>query len=216
MGYGIRKTRSRKTRALPSAPNTPTKTGYPLHQLRLADSVHFRAPEKWRGKINSKRVRGWFEQFLLGQAALSSSDPGPGALELSVRIPRGALNKVAEGLKIPSAALLRRLIAAQIEPEKRTRVPAPILRGSTSTLPAIPPPRVVPLVKSVLQLAGGALSSRVTNDLIQGAAAQGDRIRIVSTVGGYRSLNEISRALRTGGEITDEEFIRWRAAHGNK
>ena len=215
MGYGIRKTRSRKARALPSAPNTPSKTVYPLYKLRLADSVHFRAPEKWRGKINSKRVRSWFKQFLLGQAALSSSDPGPGALELSVRIPRGALNKAAEGLKMPGAVLLRRLIAAQIEPAERTRVPAPILPGSTTTLPAIPPPRIVPLMKSVLQLAAGALSSLATKDLIQGAVARENRrpLRIVSAVGGYRSLGEIGQAMRTGDGITDEELIRWRAAH---
>ena len=218
VGYGIRKARSRKTRALPSVPNVPSKTVYPLYQLRLADSVHFRAPEKWRGKINSKRVRSWFKQFLLGQVALSSNDPGPGALELSVRIPRGALNKAAEGLKMPGAVLLRRLIAAQIEPVERARAPEPMLRGSTPILPAIPPPGSVPLMKSVVQLAAGAMSSLATKALFQGATARENRtpLQIVSTVSGYRSLGEIGRALRTGEGITDEELIRWRAANGEK
>ena len=219
MGYGIRKTRSRKIRALPSAPNTLSKSIDARSQSRLADSVHFRAPEKWRGKINSKRVRGWFKQFLNGQALLSSIDPGPGMLELSVRISRGALNKASERLKMPGVVLLRRLIAAQIEPAEvtRTRGAVPCLPG-LSGAPRIQSPRVLPVVRSNL-LAAGASSSLATKKLIRGAArAQGDRrrLRIVSTVESYRSLGEIGQAMRTGQGITDEELIRWRAAHGHE
>ena len=34
-----------------------------------------------------------------------------------------------------------------------------------------------------------------------------------SLVGGYRSLGEIGQAMCTGEGVTDEELIRWRAAH---
>lgn len=130
-----------------------------------------------------------------------------------MRIPRRALNKVAERLKIPAAVLLRRLIAAQIEPSERTRAAPHILPLLTTAVP-VKTARIVPLVKSALQLAAAAASSSITREL---KAQEGrKRLRIVSTVGRHRSLGEIGEAMRRSEGITDEELIRWRAVYAGK
>ena len=79
------------------------------------DSIHFRGPESWRGRIKSDLVRQWFGEFLAGRAFLAATDPGSGPSELSVRISRPELNRAAGQAKISGVALLRRLIAARIE-----------------------------------------------------------------------------------------------------
>ncbi len=47
---------------------------------------------------------------------LAPRDPGPGPLELSVRISRRELNQAAQRRGMSGTVLLRRLIAAQLEP----------------------------------------------------------------------------------------------------
>jgi hypothetical protein len=114
MGYGIRRRRAQKTRALPSAKTSRSKSVFPPPESNLTDAIHFRVPEIWRGKIKSKRVRKWFTEFLEGRHALALTDPGAGELEVSVRISRRELNAAARRFGISGAVLLRRLIAAQL------------------------------------------------------------------------------------------------------
>jgi len=80
------------------------------------DSIHLRCPLSWRGRVRSRQVRKWFRKLEEGQGLLSSSDPGPGPLELSIRLPRGALKRIAVLRRTSGTALLRRLIAAHVQP----------------------------------------------------------------------------------------------------
>ena len=171
----------------------------------LKDSIHYRGPLSWRGKVRSRPVRKWFKELEEGQGTLAPNDPDPGPLELSVRLPRGALNRAAKLYGASGTTLLRRLIAAHVEPRES------------------PPPRataVVPSgVVSRLQSEGtrpvrAQLPLSASGPVLARSEASGAKpLSIVGTVERFRSLEEIGQAMRQGIGITSEELIRWQAVH---
>jgi hypothetical protein len=210
MGYGIRRTRAQKPRALPSAKTSRSKSVFPPPESNLTDAIHFRAPEVWRGKIKSKRVRKWFSEFLQQRATLAPNDPGAGSLEVSVRISRRDLNSAARRFGVSGAVLLRRLIAAQLgtgSSEHRTKKPVSIIQGA----PVSAPESVAAWLQKLIVPA--PLPARhfpvVTPDLPK----PNNRLNIITQVQGVRSLQEIDRAKRRGAGITFEELLRWRAIY---
>jgi hypothetical protein len=172
-------------------------------QSASLDSIHFRVPENWRGKAKSKRVRKWFQRFLDGKISLAPIDPGPGPLELSVRLPRGELKRAAQQFKMPGVSLLRRIIAVQIgctHPSSVSlRKPGIADQPSAYTQSKSVVPR-----RSVWPQASSPAS--------QESIAR-KPLNIVTQVDGYRSLETIGQAIKRGEGITAEELIRWRAVY---
>jgi hypothetical protein len=172
----------------------------------LKDSIHLRCPPSWRGRVRSRQVRKWFKKLEEGQAPLSSADPGPGSLELSIRLPRGALKRIAVLRRTSGTSLLRRLIAAQIGPwpsqSPSVTVPSKVVSvpaGPGEMYAGGPPP--------------GAAFGQVRTRL---EASPAKPSTILATVDHYRSLEEVGRALQQGGGITYEELLRWRAVYDRK
>jgi hypothetical protein len=184
---------------------------------QLADPIHFRVPDHWRGRVKSRQVRKWFNELEEGQVSLASHDPGPGRLELSIRIPRLALKQAARRLGISGTTLLRRLIAPHVEPRyhqparvaqlpiSRPSVPVPALPSSFSRATR---PTASPTVARQRVSASGQIQA--------GSEAQLRQPLILPTVDGLRSLEEIGHAMHEGTGITGEEFIRWKAVHSRK
>jgi hypothetical protein len=209
MGYGIRRTRARKPRALPSVRASQSKTIILSVKSDLTDAIHFRAPENWRGKVKSKRVREWFNRLLDGRSSLAPSDPGPGSLELSVRVPRRALKDAARLMRIPGTVLLRRLIAAQIAPRSSGKaVASEAPRKLPAPTPASEPgsSRLRPTSLPVPMLPSAPCAVRKAEK----------RLTIVTHVEGVRSLEEIDRAKCNGDGITFEELVRWQTVFERK
>lgn len=172
----------------------------------LKDSIHLRCPLSWRGRVRSRQVRKWFKKLEEGQGRLSSFDPGPGPLELSIRLPRGALKRAAVLRRTSGTALLRRLIAAYVEPRE-----SPSPRAAVDVRSNF----VSPSVGSV-----GAYSPRTRppgpafgSVPVRSEAAPAKPLTILTTVERYRSLEEIGREIQRGGGITSEELIRWQSVH---
>jgi hypothetical protein len=208
VGYGIPKTRARKRPALPSSKTFQSKSIFFSSEPNLGDSIHFRVPEIWRGKIKSKRVRKWFTEFLEGREPLAEVDPGPGSLEVSVRISRRELNAAAKRYQISSAVLLRRLIAVQLgegRPERKATQPVPI---RSATLVSAPDPLTAWLKKV---MAPAPVQAQPVPLGIPNVPNTPKRLNFVTHVEGVRSLQEIDRAKRRGEGITFEELLRWRA-----
>lgn len=214
MGYGARKIGTRKRRALPSVQVTHSKTISPWTKSDLTDAIHFRAPEDWRGKVKSKRVREWFNRFLQARGSLAPRDPGPGSLELSVRIPRRALKDAARRMKISGTVLLRRLIAAQIAPTSFSNA----IAKKAPSMPARFRPQPAEQVTSWLTklTLPTSLPARTLPAALCDVVKAEKRLTIVTQVDGVRSLQEIDRAKRRGDGITFEELIRWRAVFERK
>lgn len=180
---------------------------------QLADSIHFRVPDGWRGRVKSRQVRKWFKELEEGQGSLASNDPGPGRLELSVRLPRLALKQAARRLGISGTTLLRRLIAPHVEPGShqsargaqppisRPSVPVPALSSSFSVATR---PIASPTVARQRVAASGQIHA--------GSEASRKPLVILATIDRYRSLEDIRHAMHEGSGITGEEFKRWQAA----
>jgi hypothetical protein len=175
----------------------------------LNDSIHLRCPLSWRGRVRSRQVRKWFKKLEEGQGLLSSSDPGPGPLELSIRLPRGALKRVAVLRRTSGTALLRRLIAPHVEaresppPRAATDVRASFVSVSTGRVNAYPARAQRPAP------AFGSVPAR-------SEAAPAKPLTILTTMEHYRSLEEIGQAIQRGGGVTSEELIRWQAIQGQR
>jgi hypothetical protein len=208
VGYGIRKTRAKKRPALPSSKTFQSKSIFSSSEPNLGDSIHFRVPESWRGKIKSKRVRKWFTEFLEGRAVLAEADPGAGSLEVSVRISRRELNAASNRYGISGAVLLRRLIAIRLGegcPERKAPQPVPI---HAATPVNIPDSLIGWLKKLAVPIpAPGEPSSRG----IAHVPKPKKGLNFLTHVEGVRSLQEIDRSKRRGEGITFEELLRWRA-----
>jgi hypothetical protein len=196
VGYGIRAKQISKPRV------RPVSRGQRSQSLPL-EPIHFRAPLNWLGLVKSKRVREWFHEFLDGRISLSSSDPGPGPLELSVRLPRGTLRHTARALKVESAVLLRRLIAARMGLTDRARQKP----GSLALLPR--------LSTGPAETAAGS-STKPSPSQAEPLFNVSRPLKIVTYVDGHRTLDEIGQAIRLGCGVTAEEFIRWRAVYERK
>jgi hypothetical protein len=208
VGYGIRTTRARKRPALPSSKTSRSKSAFFASKSNLTDAIHFRAPEIWRGKIKSKRVRKWFTEFLEGRHALALTDPGAGGLEVSVRISRRELNAAARKFGISGAVLLRRLIAAQLGAAiSDSRAKPPVLRISADPVSA-PDPLTAWLKKLIVP---APLPAERRPIVFPDARKSEKRLNMITQVQGVRSLQEIDRAKRRGAGITFEELMRWRA-----
>jgi hypothetical protein len=214
VGYGIRKTRARKRPALPSSKTFQRKHAFAPPAPNLTDAIHFRAPENWRGRIKSKRVRKWFIDFVEGRGALAETDPGPGPFEVSVRISRRELNSAAKRSRITAAVLLRRLIASQIGPKaQRTNITSEAPRNLEASSTTAAEPLASWFMSLVMPT---TLQARpMTTDLPDVPKAE-KRLTIVTHVEGVRSLEDIDRAKRRGDGITFEELIRWRAVFERK
>jgi hypothetical protein len=213
MGYGIRRRRAQKPRALPSAKTSRSKSVFPPPESNLTDAIHFRVPENWRGKIKSKRVRKWFTEFLGGRHALALTDPGAGGLEVSVRISRRELNEAAKRFGISGAVLLRRLIAAQLGvpiSDSRAMPLAP-------RVPANPVSAPDPLIAWLKKLIVPALLPAEQRPICVPEVPKPERrLNMITQVPGVRSLQEIDRAKSRGDGITFEELMRWRAVFDRK
>lgn len=172
----------------------------------LNDSIHLRCPLSWRGRVRSRQVRKWFKKLEDGEGLLSSSDPGPGPLELSIRLPRGALKRVAVLRRTSGTALLRRLIAAHVEP--REYPPPKAAADVRSSFVSVPTGRVnaYPARTQRPAPAFGPAPAR-------SEAAPAKPLTILTTIERYRSLEEIGREIQRGGGITSEELIRWQSVH---
>jgi hypothetical protein len=173
----------------------------------LKDSIHLRCPLSWRGRVRSRQVRKWFKKLEEGQGPLSPSDPGPGPLELSIRLPRGTLKRIAVLRRTSGTALLRRLIAAHVEPRE-----SPIPRAAVDVRSNFVPPSVGRVGAYSPMTQGPAFGSVPARS----EAAPAKPLTILTTVECYRSLEEIGREIQRGGGITSEESIRWQAAHAHK
>jgi hypothetical protein len=175
----------------------------------LKDSIHLRCPLGWRGRVRSREVRKWFKKLVEGQGPLSASDPGPGPLEISIRLPRGALKRIAVLWRTSGTALLRRMIAAHVEPRE-----SPALRGAADVRPSF---------VSVSTRRVGAYPARAQNPgpafgvvPARSETPHREPLTILTAVEGYRSLEEIGRAIQRGRGITAEELIRWQAVYNRK
>lgn len=169
--------------------------------MQLREAIHFRAPERWRGRVKSHKVRLWFRQFAQWKGELAPKDPGPGPLELSVRIPRRELKQAAKRQGISGTVLLRRLIAAQLEPQKGPKVMESQAGNISSANPFLrrPPAGAVEVSKPIQTLSPDQNARKPLS--IVGA---GD-------VPSFRALEQIGHAIRKGAPITEEELLRWRA-----
>jgi hypothetical protein len=208
MGYGIHRRRAQKARALPSAKTSRPKSVFSPVESNLADAIHFRAPEIWRGRVKSKRVRKWFTKFLEGSGALAPADPGPGPLEVSVRISRRDLNSVARRFGLSGAALLRQLIAAQLwtgSSEGRIEKPVSIIQKAPVSAPESLGAWLQKLIVPT------ALPPRQFPAVVPAITKPQSRLNFITQVQGVRSLQEIDSAKRRGDGITFEELLRWRA-----
>ncbi len=213
MGYGIQRTRAQKSRALPSAKKSRSKSVFPLPESNLPDTIHFRVPENWRGKIKSKRVRKWFTEFSEGRHALALTDPGAGGLEVSVRISRRELNAVARRYGISGAVLLRRLIAGQLGAAiSDSRVKQPVARIPADPLSAADP--LTTWLKKLIVPARVPAEQRPIG--FPDVPRPQKRLNMTTQVQGVRSLEEIDRAKRRSDGITFEELLRWRAVFERK
>lgn len=172
----------------------------------LNDSIHLRCPLSWRGRVRSRQVRKWFKKLEDGQGLLSSSDPGPGPLELSIRLPRGALKRIAVLRRTSGTALLRRLIAAHVQPREypppRAATDAPSSVASISSVTAYP--ARIPQPESAV----GSVRSQ--------AAPPKPHLTILATIERHRTLEEIGREIQRGGGVTYEELLRWQVVYDRK
>ena len=174
----------------------------------LNDFIHLRCPLSWRGRVRSRQVRKWFKKLEEGQSLLSSSDPGPGPLEVSIRLPRGALKRVAVLRRTSGTALLRRLIAAHVEPREYPPPKATAEGRPGVSAPAVP----VAMHPARTQPTGAASGSFAARS----GAAPAKPLTILTAVEHYRSLEEIGREIQQGGGVTSEELIRWQAARTSR
>jgi hypothetical protein len=184
-----------------------SKSVFSHPEPKLTDAIHFRGPETWRGKIKSKRVRKWFDEFLDGQVSLAPADPGSGPLEVSVRIPRWELNGVAEYYGLSGTVLLRRIIAAHIGPS--SQADDAIRRAPNS---ARATERIGRTASAQAKMLSSPEAQQQKSEPAPSIAPNGEtRLTILTHVEGVRSLEEIDEAKRRGDGITFEELIRWRA-----
>ena len=132
------------------------------------------------------------------------SDPGPGPLELSIRLPRGALKRIAVLRRTSGTVLLRRMIAAHLEPRE----------SPSRTSPADARSSVAPSMGREATYLFWMRLPEPAFGLVPIPAARPIRLlSIVTEVHGYRSLEQIGRAIQQGGGVTGEELIRWQAVH---
>ena len=182
--------------------------------MNLRDAIHFRAPQRWRGKVKSRKVRDWFRQSAQWPGALAPADPGPGPLELSVRIPRRELKQAAQRLGISGTVLLRRLIAAQLEPQQGLKAGSMELRVPKLSIPVINQASSIPSANVLLRKPAGVLpASKPTQTFSPSQNAPKPQfVAPAGEVRGVRSLEQIGQAMREGVPITGEELRRWQLA----
>jgi hypothetical protein len=80
----------------------------------------FRVPEHWAGRLDSKRVQKWLQEYLK-RPVLLPPDPGAGKLRISISLSDETskiIHSVKEG---PISASLRRIISKHIDQSVRTK-----------------------------------------------------------------------------------------------
>lgn len=134
---------------------------------------------------------------------------GSGAIRTVHTPSTRALKRIAVLRRTSGTALLRRLIAAHVEPRES---PSPRKAGDVrSSFVSTSVGRVGAYSPGTKPL-GPAFESVPARS----EAAPAKPLTILTTVERYRSLEEIGRAIQQGGGITSEELIRWQAIQGHR
>lgn len=93
----------------------------------MSNTITFRVPESWAGRLDSAAVRHWLAEFLQRPTPDLPADPGGGEARVTLAVPKRAVKVISGLLDCSESAALRRIIAANVGalPQARPRYALP-------------------------------------------------------------------------------------------